>query len=178
MKKRPLPSLFFALLSTVGTAQNQVIKINSLGLLVGITSLSYEKIINEKGATQLYVDYASFKVNRTEYDLVGIGMDYKFYPSKTKAAPRGVYVAPGLEYARVIAKTKNAALNGLSAVVIRGIFGYQWIWKSGFALDLFGGYGYYRIDAEHKGTFRVVGVAIGYGFGLTNSQKPGLEAHP
>lgn len=145
-----------------------VIKVNPLGLLFGTTSLSYERVLSPKSAFQVNANYGNIKILGVSISNVGVGADYRLYFSKTKEAPRGFYFAPGIAYSNVSVESANG-----SAFSLSGVGGYQWVWNSGFELDLFlgpeytfggeinsGGTNY----AQFSGFGAKVGVSIGFGF--------------
>lgn len=173
MKKRFVLSLLSAMLLTGAFAQNQVIKANPLGFLIGVASISYEKAIKEKSAIQVNVNFGGLTFGDAKYSQFGAGFDYKFYLSQDEEAPRGFYAAPGIVIGRGSVKVGSVE-DGITLFGPRGIVGYQWIWDSGFALDLFGGIAYYvggdiKISnvsyGKYSGAAFNGGVAIGYAFG-------------
>jgi hypothetical protein len=145
-----------------------VIKVNPLGLLFGTTSLSYERVLTPKSALQINANYGNIKILGISISNVGVGADYRLYFSKSKEAPRGFYFAPGAAYSNVSVENVSG-----SAFSLSGVAGYQWVWKSGFELDLYlgpqytfggelnsGGTNY----AQFSGFGPKLGVSIGYGF--------------
>lgn len=174
MKKRFILSIFCALLLTGTFAQNQVIKANPLGLLFGFATVSYERAINEKSTFQINGNYGSISFLGVGYTQAGAGADYKFYLlSKKQPAPRGFYVAPGIAFSKITVSFDNDK-SSVTSFILKGVLGYQWIWDSGFSLDLFGGINYYtgsdiKINTTSYGKFTgampALGISLGYAFG-------------
>lgn len=151
-----------------------VVKVNPLGLLFGNAGLSYERALTAKSSVQINGNFGGLSVGGVKYTSFGAGADYKFYLSNSKEAPAGFYAAPGAAfYSTKVKETGGTSFTG-SGAVIRGLIGNQWIWDSGFSLDLFGGVNYY-LGGSIKGTGGVeytkfsgvlpaLGVGIGYAF--------------
>ena len=78
-------------------AQQNVVKMNFLSLIVKTFNVSYERVIDENNSFQLGVFYTGAKIGDTKLTGFGITPEYRFYLSETEA-PNGVYVAPYLRY--------------------------------------------------------------------------------
>jgi hypothetical protein len=101
------------LITSVGFAQKNVIKLGISGVAYGDFSLSYERVIAPKGALNVtfgymnpnssLIRYTSFMSGSEDvglnklYDGFHTSVDYKFYVGK-KDAPKGFYLAPYLRY--------------------------------------------------------------------------------
>jgi hypothetical protein len=150
-----------------------VVKVNPLGLLFGSANVSLEHVLSEKSAVQGNLQFGSLTVGTVKYTSVGAGVDYKFYLSNTKEAPKGFYAAPGVGFYSTSIKDGSGSYKGAGAI-IKGVVGNQWVWDSGFALDLFGGVNYYagaKITgpagvsyAKFSGLLPALGVSLGYAF--------------
>jgi len=161
-------------------APKQVIKINPLGALFGAANLTYEKAINDKSSFGISPSFGFFSTGGYKYTTFGIGGEYRVYLSKTKTAPTGLYVGPGVGYSFGKAKWDEDIFGNeegdkitVSGISARGVIGHQWIWNSGFTLDLNGGVQYFNLKASgndeplfsgFSGVLPTIGVAIGYGF--------------
>lgn len=165
--------LFVLALSFVNfaKAQESVVKVNPLGLVIGVFNVSYERAINEKGAFEVGANYFNWK----NLDLSGMGGEvaYRFYFSKNNDAPEGIYGAPFVNVNSMKYKYTNSSLvdKDDSAIGFGGGVkgGYQWIFDSGLALDLFFGYGYTSVkfdeaNYDYSGGVPRLGVALGYNF--------------
>ncbi|MEP6675728.1 MAG: DUF3575 domain-containing protein [Ferruginibacter sp.] len=156
-----------------GPDKMNVIKINPLGLLFGSANVSFERVLNEKSSLQVDVAFGGLSVGGVKYTNLGAGLDYKYYVSNSKSAPEGFYVQPGVGFYSVKVKDPTETVTG-SGFTIKGIVGNQWVWNSGFSLDLFGGVNYYaggKIKGNNgveytkfSGALPALGVSLGYAF--------------
>lgn len=156
-----------------GTKSN-VIKVNPLGLLFGSANVSFERAINQKSSIQINAAFGGLSVGGVKYTNIGGGIDYKYYVSNSKSAPEGFYVSPGAGFYSVKVKESGGSSYTGSGFIVKAVIGNQWIWNSGFSLDLFGGVNYYA-GGKIKGTGGVeytkfngvlpaLGVSLGYAF--------------
>ena len=113
----------------------------------------------------------SLSVLSTKYSGFGIGADYKLYWSPSKDAPRGMYFAPGLSFSSITVKNGLGDKGTGSIFALKGVIGHQWIWKSGFSLDLNGGIAYYLNGdisvngdsySKFSGIMPALGLSLGY----------------
>ena len=151
-----------------------VVKVNPLGLLFGSASVAYERAINEKSSIQVNGSFGGLSVGGVKYTNFGGGLDYKIYLSKTKSAPEGFYASPGAGFYSLKVKEVGGTSVSGSGFIVKGVVGNQWIWESGFSLDLFGGINYYaggKIKGsggveytKFNGVLPALGVSIGYAF--------------
>jgi hypothetical protein len=118
---------------------------------------------------------------------IGIGAEYRFYLSKNKTGISGVYFGPAAAFGRLNIDDMYSYYNGTTFVTTRtsykythfnigAAFGHQWVWQSGFALDL--GLGasfrisdddsqrpyYYSSFGREEGFIPRANVTIGYAF--------------
>lgn len=152
MKKK----LFFVLIvcSIQAFAQDEnvkgIIKLNPLSFLVSTINIAYEVPTSAKSSIQIATFYTS--LGKADNKISGFGFvpEYRFYLSKTKLSPRGFYIAPTLRYSqfKYIDKNYNTYINNTYYSSFVGDFkqfgisaniGAQWVWKSGFNLDIYGG---------------------------------------
>ena len=142
-------------------------------MIFGAANVSYERVINAKSSVQLDVIFGGLNIGGVKYTTIGGGLDYKYYLSNSKPAPEGFYVAPGVGFTSVKVKDPYETVSGTS-VNIKAVVGNQWIYSSGFSLDIFAGINYYA-GGKIKGTGNVeyskfngvlpaLGVALGYAF--------------
>lgn len=152
------------------SAQKNVIKVNPLGLLFGSASVSYERVLTPKSAFQVNALYGNLSFSDFSYSSFGAGVDYRIYLSKTKEAPVGFYVSPGLAYNNLTFAVLSDKAT-VSSFALKGLAGYQWVW-GGFDLDLFGGFNYsfggnVSLNGSNYGVSGfgpALGVSIGYAF--------------
>lgn len=146
-----------------------IIKINPLGVLFGSFSMSYERLITPNSSLQFNANYGNINLFDIKIGTYGAGVDYRLYFSKNRIAPEGFYFSPGVSYA-----TLSIDDVSISAFELRGVAGYQWIWDSGFQLELFIGPNYTFVDdisfaddtiiGEISGVNGTIGFSIGYNF--------------
>lgn len=174
--------LFVVVLCLSLTVQAQdgkqsVIKINPLGAFFGAAQLSYEHALGEHSSFLVSPSLGFFKSGDFKYNTYGLGAEYRFYLSNGRTAPAGFYVSPGLGYSFGTAKesfdgeTDKTNVSGLTG---KAVFGHQWIWSSGFSLDLNGGIQYFGLKFKDNDTFGsatafsgilpALGFGIGYAF--------------
>lgn len=181
MKKVLFVTVIF-LLSTSAFAQSDskpnVIKLNPLGALFGSANVAYEKALNEKTSVVIAPSFGMIKSGGFKYTTVGIGAEYRLY--FTGSAPRGTYVAPGAGITFGTAKVESGdgsadSKTNISGITAKAVIGHQWIWNSGFVLDLNGGIQYVSLKFKDKsgafagqsafsGLLPALGLSIGYNF--------------
>ncbi len=165
--------LLFGLNSTKAQDVKGIIKVNPIGFAFGIFNATYEMPLSEKNSLTIG---ASF-FNWSNLGISGIGADagYRFYFSKTNSAPEGLFVGPELSVGSYSYDFKKYNTEGNLSTEKQSTFafggglkgGYQWVWDSGIALDLYVGYGYRAAkfnDYNYSGGYPILGLAIGYAF--------------
>ena len=145
----------------ISKAQESIIKVNPIGFAFGIFNATYEKAVSENNSFTIGASY----FNWSNANASGIGGEaaYRFYFSNNNDAPEGIYAAPFLGVHTIsIGDSSGFGFGGGAQA------GYQWIFDSGLALDLFFGYGYYAggVDGSTTGVGGLpkLGVAVGYAF--------------
>lgn len=169
-----LSNLFFIPIN----AQNNVLKINPLGLLFNTLPIQYERVNSSR--TSIGVDVSLLR-NEITYeatkksDIIGIGFEakYKIGLDSKISMPRGWYAAPlaGFGFAET---TINNITSGANIINFGLVAGHQWIFSeksNGVALDInFGGH---YINANTYGSATGIsmnglqpriGLGIGYAF--------------
>jgi len=156
-----------------------VVKINPLGAIFGAAQLSYEHALSEKSSFMISPSFGFFNSGGLKYTTYGIGASYRFYFSQSKSAPAGFYAGPGVGYSLGKVKFSDDFGGGNTTAKIGGlnvsaVAGYQWIWDSGFSLDLNGGIQYINykytdnsdgaFSAPFSGVLPTLGFGIGYAF--------------
>jgi hypothetical protein len=177
--KRILIAVCLLISASVAFAQEgngkNVIKVNPLGVFFGNASLAYERALTPKSSFVIAPSFGFFKLTGFKYSSYGIGAEYRFYLSKTKTSPEGLYVAPGLGYTGGSVKDEDFGdKTNFGAFYAKGVLGHQWIWDSGFVLDLNGGIQYtsfsYSDDSGNFSTLKAsgilpaLGLSLGYNF--------------
>lgn len=161
-------------------AQENVVKVNPLGLLFGSAELSYERVLGDKSSVEIAVAYttvnATFSNSLGQEDKIsGIGAEgkYKLYFSSVNDAPRGWYGPPVVTYSSITGKSGTD--EGTVSIFGAGaIAGYQWVFggdDTGFALDPNLGAQYLNVNTSGDisgtsidGILPRLGLALGYAF--------------
>ena len=150
-------------------AQENIIKFNPLALIVGEVQLGYERVLNEGQSFQVDLAYASFDSGSYDYTGFGIGLQYRFYFQKEKAAPVGWFAGPVASYSSATSDGFDGDLK-TTVFVAGGVIGYQWNWNP-ITLDIYGGPAYYNINADDDsfdfgfdGFGAKLGVSLGFSF--------------
>ena len=163
----------FAEEPTVSEEKN-VVKINTLSLIVGTGSIFYERKVADNLSAQLGVAYLNYGIQDTRFTGLIATPEVRLYPKKN--AIDGFYLAPYVRYHNFSLKVeeeKATYLNFGGGISI----GRQWITDSGFTMDLFfgGHYGAGKIilEADSEDPFSTdlfdgfstrMGFSIGFAF--------------
>lgn len=156
------------------STEKNVLKVNTLSLVLGTGSIFYERGFSDKISGQLGVGYLNYGVSGNRFSGLFITPELKYYPKGN--AIDGMYIAPYLRYQNLAVKVDpdKASLTNMGGGLA---FGRQWITNSGFTMDLFFGGHYtsaklnvesgsvedFNISAFNGFGFRI-GFAIGFGF--------------
>ncbi len=118
-----------------------VIKINPFGALLGSYSMSYERVVTNKSTLQFDANYGDINLFGLKINTFGVGAGYRFYFSKTKSVPEGFFVSPSIAYSNVSLYLTSTPADKVTVGTFEGgvVGGYQWIFDSGFQIDLFVG---------------------------------------
>lgn len=178
--------LFLATIFLISTSvfaqsgvQPNVVKVNPLGALFGSANLGYERALNEKTSVLIAPSFGILKSGGFKYTTYGLGLEYRLY--FTGSAPKGTYVAPGAAFAFGTAKIEdsfdgsNDQKTNITNFSGKAVIGHQWIWSSGFVLDLNGGIqytsykfkdnsGFFDGADAFSGILPALGLSLGYNF--------------
>ena len=154
--------------SAVATEKN-VLKINTLALIIRTGSVFYEREISDLTSAQLGIAYMNYKIDATHLDGIGITPEFRFYIRRN--ALDGFYMGPYLRYNNF--GFDDGSSEGRYKAFGGGVsFGRQWIFKKGFVIDLFFG-GHYTSSSvslttgsETPDFTRIEGFNIRTGFSL------------
>ena len=158
MKKALLLLVILGFTSSMVNAQiedrpeKHVLKTNPILTAFGWLNVGYEHVLNEKASLLFFGDLVANEI-LDDFFGVGIGMGYRFYfTHKRKAVPAGFYIQPQI---------RGLVGDGEYVGAVGFELGYQWVWNSGFVLDLGLGRSVYFTDGD--GTSGPAGtIAIGY----------------
>ncbi|WP_026904972.1 DUF3575 domain-containing protein [Pedobacter glucosidilyticus] len=177
MKKTLLVALVFTgMLTSKLSAQevNNTVKINPLSALFRIGSVFYERKMSDNLSLQLGVAYTGLKLDETKFSGFSTTPELRYYPKAN--ALNGLYFGPFLRYQNYTVKDD---INEGSYTSFGGgaVLGRQWVYKSGFTLDLFFGPSYNagkikaddgsgepEVNGAIDGFGLRAGIAIGFGF--------------
>lgn len=170
-----------AVFSFVGaTAQEQVIKANPLAILGGSDLVSYERKLGDKSSIVIGAGIGGFKIGEAKYSSVGGELQYRYYFDEALkgwyAGGQAGYISGKVDLGDYTTFDSNFNLVTEKAETNYGSFqlgamaGYQWIWDSGFSLDLNAGISYTNFSYKDEGgafsTLKASGVLPNFGFGL------------
>lgn len=153
-----------------GGKQN-VVKVNPLGILFGVASVGYERVLDAKSSVQFNAYFGGLSVAGNKYTNLGAGVDYRRYFGSSSEAPKGFYVSPGVGVLNT--KVKVGSSNGTATgVSLKAVAGNQWVFGSGFVIDLNGGIQYTNITPKingvnydkYSGVYPAIGFSLGYAF--------------
>lgn len=182
-----MKKLFFTAILTFSmaniTAQENVIKVNPLAILGGIDLVSYERALSDNTSGIISAAYGGFKIGDLDYSSFGGGLQYRYYFDEVLS---GWYGAAALSYQTGEVESGNITIGGSSTDANKFDFsafggglniGHQWIWNSGFSLDLNLGASYKSFnyefededqenlfDVKASGVLPTFGFALGYAF--------------
>jgi|PlaIllAssembly_1097288.scaffolds.fasta_scaffold29622_2 hypothetical protein len=157
--------------------EKNVLKVNSIALIVATGSIFYERQITDLTSAQLGVGYLNYKIEDTKFNGLFLTPEFKFYVRKN--AIDGFYVSPYLRYNRFNYENKGGTDTDEGSLTSFGggvAFGRQWIFQKGFVIDFFFGGHYTSANVEiTSGTeppdvtkfdgFKTrVGLALGFAF--------------
>ncbi|WP_207424078.1 DUF3575 domain-containing protein [Desertivirga brevis] len=150
------------------------IKINPLSALFRTGSVFFEHKVSEKSSFQLGAAYTGLKLSDTKFSGFALTPEYRIYPKGN--ALSGLYLGPFLRYQNYTVKDDNN--KGTYSSFGGGLLvGRQWVYNSGFVLDIFFGPAYNsgKVKAEDgsgkpevsgsiDGFGLRTGIALGFGF--------------
>jgi hypothetical protein len=140
MKKTLLVALLCLIIGRAWsqTEQSNLIKINSLSLIMNTGSFFYEHKIDDGSSWQLGLGYMTGNNIGTEkYTGLILTPEYRIYYSKN--ALSGYYLGPFLRYTNLKLEKEFDSSAKLSAFGGGVVFGRQWVYYKGFVMDLFAG---------------------------------------
>lgn len=154
-----------ALFGAMNAQQNSV-KFNPLAVFGGSDMFTYERAVGEHSTVGVGAGFSSYKISEVSYSSIAGSLFYRYYFSEVL---KGWYGNAGLSYYSG-KTTYNDAKDNYSSFGVNGKFGYQWVWSSGFTLDLNGGLVYrnYKYDSGNldSSIFKANGVGPAFGLGL------------
>ncbi len=138
-----------------------MIKTNPIGMAFGNFNLTYEKTLGTTSSV-LISGYYWYKLFSVDVNIGGAGLGYRYYfTHQNKPVPAGFYITPNVAFLF----GRGDADDNTTLIRAGAEIGYQWVWSSGFALDLGIGPSYYfNKDEELRGILPSATLAIGFAF--------------
>lgn len=170
--KRFLIIVFAICVVFVASAQEfrHVIKVSPIGMLFGQFSGTYEKVVAENSSFLINANYLDRDFLGVNTKSFGGAISYRYYLQNEKLAPIGLYISPGFSYSNY---SIGQDVIDASSFAMSAVGGHQWVWNSGFSLDLNIGFQYaVSTDAtvstvnlsSFSGVVPKFGVSLGWGF--------------
>ncbi len=155
-------------------AQENIIKANPLSLIGGTDLVSFEHKIGDNTSLLVGVGVGGFKIGDSKYSNLGGEIQYRYY---FEEALKGFYAGGQAGYSAGKVKTEFGSIFGSSrsetnfgALKVGAKGGYQWVWGSGFSLDLNLGLAYnnfsYKDSNSSVSSLKASGVLPNFGFAL------------
>ena len=157
--------------------EKNVIKVNSLALILATGSIFYEREISDLTSAQLGVGFFNYKLGDTKFTGLFLTPEFRLYVKKN--AIDGFYVSPYLRYQNYNFEDKTDLETNKGTLTTFGggvAVGRQWIFTKGFVIDFFFG-GHYSgssikttagtepTDINKLEGFRTrVGLCLGFAF--------------
>ncbi len=168
--KKLIISLAFFVFALGLHAQGNVIKTNPLGLAFGNFNATYERVLGTSSSILFRGQYM-YRLLGVKVNLGGVGLGYRYYITHAKKpVPAGFYVNPQAAFSfGSVYDDNNDAVSG-TTLGIGAEIGYQWVWESGFVLDLGIGPMYTFVNSDEanltvdSGFLPSATLAIGYAF--------------
>lgn len=138
-------------------AQTGIIKVNPIGLAFGVANAGYEFETKDGQSTTISALY----YNVSDITGIGIGAEHRFYFDGE--ALRGWHAGPSIGYFNL----KDEFDTNANAFSIGGEAGHQWVFDSGFSVDVFAGLGFIVGGSDLSGFNSAalgIGVSVGYAF--------------
>jgi len=157
-------------------AQENIIKANPLSILGGTDLLSFEHKVGDHTSALLGLGYGGFSIGGAKYTNMGAEVQYRYYFDESL---KGFYGGGQIGYSfgkvtmdDLFAGTTLATGSTdtkFSALKVGAKGGYQWVWDSGFSLDLNLGLAFNNFkyaDENSSIGLKASGVLPNFGFGL------------
>jgi len=160
-------------------SQENIIKANPLALLGGTDMVSFEHKLDDKTSLVFGAGIGGFKIGGAKYSNMGAEVQYRYYFDE---ALEGFYAGGQVGYSSGKVKLDGVLTysggafgtttneTNFGSFKLGGKGGYQWVWDSGFSLDLnlglaYNNFSYKNSDAAFSG-LEASGVLPNFGFGL------------
>ena len=148
--------LVLANLCHTSHAQNNIVKVNPLGLVFGISNLGIEFA----GKKNQSVTVAALYYSKSNIQGFGIGLEQRFYFMTAEESLRGFHAGPSVGYLKL---KENYYDEGYEVFSIGGEIGHQWFLNKHLTADLFSGLGF--LVGSESNTEKLsfgIGISLGY----------------
>lgn len=170
-----IPVFLIFLSPGIYSQQNSnIIKTNTLGLLLGNFNASYEKVMNVKSSFVLSGSFlSSATIISSDISALGLGLAYRYYLTHSrKASPVGLWAAPRVSFVfggTVSSSSNRSEFNLFSSGAETG---YQWLLKRRITVEPGIGASYSVMRETQDGRWISRGgtllpvfiIAVGYAF--------------
>ncbi|MDI9319796.1 MAG: DUF3575 domain-containing protein [Phycisphaerales bacterium] len=147
---------------------SNVVKVNPLGLLFGTANATYELKIGANSSVGINLLYSNFKFGDFKYSAIGGGGEYRYYFSEDPL--EGWYLGGAAGFQAGKLKVDGSESANYTSITAGALGGRQWVWNSGFLIDLGLTLGYvsitYQDDFSGISGLKASGIGIGGRFGL------------
>lgn len=148
------------------SSEKNVLKINTMSLVIGTGSIFYERAFKDNLSGQLGLGYLNYGKDDDRFSGLFITPEVRLYPKQN--AIDGMFVAPYLRYNGLSLKVTDGGKASITSIGGGVAVGRQWITNSGFTMDLFFG-GHYMsatVKAEDESGTDVFDASVFDGFGV------------
>jgi len=132
--------------STFAADRAANVRVNPLGLLIGTLGAEIDIGVGESVTVGPAVSLMSLTAGTTSVNAFSFGVRANFYLGGPRFTD-GWFVGPSAIYAPMTI-TVGDATGSANAFAIGAVAGYQWVWDSGFNINLAGGAAYYTAAAD------------------------------
>lgn len=147
------------------TDQKNIIKLGTETYFVGDEfpfNISWETKIGARQSLQFGILPRSRNYDNDKTNGIGLNLSYRKYISNGRTGLQGLYISPSLRYGSLKEKyeyynytfssssstppvyTSQIVTEQIKSIAVGFTFGNQWVFKSGFTLDIAGGLGYFK----------------------------------
>ncbi len=132
--------------STFAADRAANVRVNPLGLMTGTLGAEVDIGIGESFTAGPTASLVSVTVGSTSVSAFSFGVRSNFYLGGPRFTD-GWFVGPSVLYAPMTISLGGAS-GTASAFAVGAVAGYQWVWDSGFNINLAGGAAYYASAAD------------------------------
>jgi hypothetical protein len=140
-------------------------------------AVAWEFKVAKRQSLQIELMPIFLKTNYDKTNGLGVALSYRNYLSKNKEGLQGIYFSPAVKFSRLsesYGTNNTTTTNHFNAAIL---FGKQWVFKSGFSLDINGGFGFYRYNGYryryYYGGYPTINDDINYGISPNLNIKVG-----